>query len=255
MSELHPEQILLIQNEVENRLSKIAKIFGVANVVVLIGAIWAFWASAPDIIASRIDPVIGEASKKLNEAKSTADQTLGALSEISKNISSSSSAAEQLKKDVSFLKNNQQLKDASQFLSDWKDNENAQKILANLNAKVSIDNQECQTAKIFAKTINSDNLNSKEYRNSNNVLNPNAMRIAIDTSIAGFQKHAIYFASIGGNGGMWSVNGMNAILSPTNKNFNLVLKWTGDASNSSAGAMLAYAKNYKWTINWVGIGC
>ncbi len=74
----------------------------------------------------------------------------------------------------------------------------------------------------------------------------NGIYVDIDTSGAGFSKAPYYFTSIGGNSTHWATQGATSIYSPTATNFRVYVY--------RQGITVSQAKNFKWHINWIGIG-
>ena len=76
----------------------------------------------------------------------------------------------------------------------------------------------------------------------------NSIYADVDTIEAGFTETPLYFASIGGNSGHWSVDGVNAIYSPTATGFRIYLR--DDLGNPLTPDI---TNEQKWYIQWKGI--
>jgi hypothetical protein len=75
----------------------------------------------------------------------------------------------------------------------------------------------------------------------------NAIYLDVDTSAAGFTATPRYFTSLGGNGGHWTAQGVNAIYSATSNGFRVYLYAEGTTLTP------AYANNLGWYVQWLGV--
>jgi hypothetical protein len=71
--------------------------------------------------------------------------------------------------------------------------------------------------------------------------------VDIDTSKAKFKKTPVYFTSLSGTGNHYVLTGIEAVYSATKKGFRVYVRIPNQRLT------VDYAKQRKWTINWIGI--
>ncbi|MBN3896557.1 MAG: hypothetical protein HWQ41_15215 [Nostoc sp. NOS(2021)] len=77
----------------------------------------------------------------------------------------------------------------------------------------------------------------------------NGIYVDVDTSGANFTSTPKYVTSIGGDGYHWQTTGGSAIYYPTPIGFRVYVRFSDNATISPA-----LANQYRWYINWIGIG-
>ena len=253
MSNLTPEATLAVQKETRRTVTGIAAVFGVANIVVALAAVWSFWSYAQSQVKSISENVRNDVFDELTstrqdirDAVNSANKLIGRLEERSNNLDKLDTDIESLDSRVELLSQDKLLSGASAFLESWDGSEDVDALVKSLDSKVAMQpSVNCESARIFSGSQPQGSLNWQQYDD-----NPAAAYSKIDTSEAEFSNTPIYFVSISGSGS-WSAQGTSAIYDASSSGFSTYIQWSNPASTSD---MVSYASKY-WTIHWIAMGC
>jgi len=86
------------------------------------------------------------------------------------------------------------------------------------------------------------------YTNDWKVYGTKGLYVDVDTSKYNFSDNVIYFTSLSGTSALWRTTGATSIYNPTKDGFRVYLYCNYDRDN-----YLNDAKQYKWTLHWIGI--
>lgn len=249
-TELSAAQRLAVRREVEGTLTKLAALFGIANIAVLIGAIWFMWTSVTNQTAGLASSVktevladLSSSRDELNAAVNEANQLIGRLKQSLDAMANIEGEIAGLRQDLDNLADRETLTRAADFIRSWGGAPDVDAVVqrtAGLLRKAG-----CSQARAVAGQTPPDTTDWKQYRDTR-------YGAYVDTSSAGFTATPLYLTSIGGTGGHWFVSGASAIYSPQPDRFRVHLRWL--EGNYDAD-IVPYARNAKWHVNWLAIGC
>lgn len=252
MSDLNDSQKTAIQDETRSTIKRIATFFGIANVAVLLGALWSFWTYAQsqvDTISTAVKEDVFEdlttSRDELRFAVNEANQLIGRLIERAEDMDDLDARLENLKNRFDQLEDEELVAGASAFLTTWDGSRDVDQLVRSIDTKIDMPNGfGCASPRVYSAVAPKASLDWQPYKD-----NPTSTFVAIDTSAAGFTKTPLYFASLTG-GGSWSAQGASAIYGPSADRFSIYLKWSPSADRD----MVAYASD-RWEIYWMAIGC
>ena len=252
MAELDAAHRAAIQQEAHSSINRIAALFGIANLAVILAAIWSFWTYAQGQVSAISEDVktsvfaeLTTTRDELRTAVNDANQLIGRLQERAEDLDALDVRLEDVKDRLDLLEDENLVAGASGFLTAWDGSQDVDQLMRNLDLKVATGSGlDCQSPRVFSGIAPPGKLSWKAYNG-----NPKDAFVTIDTGAAGFTKPPLYFASIEGSGA-WSAQGVNAIYARKAQSFDVYVKW----SPSSGSNIVSYASD-RWSIHWLAVGC
>lgn len=250
MPDVQPEARIAIREETYRIIKQVAALFGIANIAVVLAAIWSFWTFAQaqvGTISTEVKNAVFEelttSKEELRIAVNEANQLLGRLQERASDLDVLDERLVQIKNRVERLEDEDLVAGASEFLVSWDGSEDVDALVQSLDQKVDVDTSVgCTSPRVFAGAADASSLDWKKYSD-----NKTAMFVEVDTTNAGFTKTPLYFVSIEGSGS-WSAQGVSAVYSRKKDSFRTYLKW----SHSSKTNIVDYAAEKNG--NSIGLG-
>lgn len=251
MSDLNPEAKLAIREETRKSVMQVVAIFGVANLAVVLAALWSFWSFGQNQISGITEQVkedvfanLTTTREELNDAVAQANQLIGRLQERSVELDDIDERLERIKIRLDILDNDEMVTGASNFIEAWQGVEDLDELVTSIDQLITLDPAlGCENPRVYSGVTPKQNLVWVEYGA------PNRANVEIDTSQAGFSRAPLYFASLEGSGS-WSAQGVSAIYDRQSDKFRIYLKW----SPTSNDHIIPYGQQH-WDIHWLGIGC
>ncbi len=245
-------QKLAVRREVEGTLTKLAALFGVANIAVLIGAIWFMWTSvtnqtaglAPSIKADVLAD-LSSSREQLNAAVNEANQLIGRLQQSQDAMENIEGEIEGLRADLAALADRETLERAADFIRAWGNAPDVDAMVQQTAGMLRMPG--CKQVRIVTGQTPVGATDWKRYKETRY-----GAYVEVDTSSAGFTATPLYLTSLGGTGGHWFVAGPSAVYSPSADGFKVYLRWLERGYSQD---LVPYAQKAKWHINWWAIGC
>ncbi len=269
MSELNLQAKVAVQKEVERTLSKIAAVFGIANLLVLAGAIWFVWKSVDqhtetlyaqndaslrslsnkvaDGISKDINNKISGSISALESARDVALRFSGEIVAKRQQVENLDIRIEKVTKSLESLESQENIEAAAAFFEAWEGEKDTTDVLNMVHGKVAMNgNATCVKPRIYAGQTDPENTSWEPYREDNS-----AALLLVDTSAAQFEDTPWYFVSLNGDGGHWAAHGADAIYSPTTNSFQIYVRWAPESTRD----IVNYAQDTNWHVRWLAIGC
>lgn len=252
MAELDAAQKAAIQEEAQGTIKRVAALFGIANLAVILAAVWSFWTFAQSQISVITEDVktavfqeLTTSQDDLRLAVNQANQLIGRLQDRAEDLDNLDVRLDELKNRFELLEDEDLIAGASDFLAAWDGSRDVDQLVRNLDLKVAVDGRVgCEAPRVFSGIAPKGSLTWKAY----NGKNKHAF-VTIDTSAANFEQPPLYFASIQG-GGAWSAQGVSAVYARQADSFDIYVKWSPDSNNN----IVSYASD-RWDIHWMAVGC
>lgn len=263
-SPLDAETRLAVRNETEKVIGKLATIFGVANIAVLIGGLWFMWTSVTDqaagLASSVKEDILAELRTdraELDEAVRTANQLIGKLEQSQNDMGMIENDIDELQAAISNLSDRDAIEKASIFLEAWK----GAPALTELTQRISMVEQKvsapanigfldanCSSPRVVFGRTDPAGTDWQRY-NDQDV----GIVVDVDATAAGFSGTPQYFTSLGGSSHHWFTTGATSIYGATRKGFKSYIRWPDLEYNGES--LQTSARKYDWHINWIAVGC
>lgn len=250
--QLTAEATLAVRREVEGILVKIAAVFGVANLAVLVGAIWVLWSTVTNQTAELSSSIrdeilsdIRENRAELNVAVSTANKLIGRLEQSQNAMDGIESSIGGLQEDITNLEDKETIARAAEFIQAWKASPEVNVAVKRIDSLLYAPG--CTQVRVVSGRTVPGSTKWEPYGSATY-----GASTVIDTKFANFTQTPIYFASLSGDGGLWTTNGGSSIYTPKTDQFSIYVRWL---SSEHTEPIVDYAKNANWHVNWLAIGC
>lgn len=274
MTELNDSAKLTIRKEVEGYLGKIAAIFGIANLAVVLAALVAFWANASgqverisqgvreavllEISSDRaaLETAVGEARELIGQLELRTEQ----LARVEDTISELEDRSKIQSDALGVLEDDVAIASATRLVESIQSSENINDIISLVDANITSDGSlNCENPKILTGRTEQGATPWEVHVSSQQQEIRSAITLRVPLSNSTFNSAPAIFYNLEGNGGQWSANGVGSLYASTESGFVIHLKWDATSlaamSENRLADLLAYANNADWYVSWMAVGC
>lgn len=284
---LTADERLAIQVYTDRHIGRYAAIFGIANFLVVVAAIWTMYGmvgrelegavaevarQATDAADSRVndyistlrvetDRVTRNASDRVDKAIEDVSKAIEGISFLLGQLEDTKQRARQmeaefanLEKSFIVLGSKDQINNAARLIEAVGDSSTLEANLVKIGLRLDKHASGINWLNNRVRGVDGGSLRIVMGRTSpadtpwQDYTSSNGVFVRVDTSAAGFTTTPIYFTSLGGTSSHWVVSGTTSIYEPTPTSFSIYVTAEPYAKATDL------ARSQDWHVNWIAIG-